>query len=155
MYIAYFNYSPASVSCTIPSGSFFPPSHACFSFFYLQTMKKKFFVLRGCSNSGPARLEYYDSEKKYRTGAGCKRSIELAGCFNINKKMDPKHKHAISLFTKDDCFSVVAENVDEQESWLGCLLDLQNDSYHFGKSYNLSSTHTCNYPTQGLLLSRV
>lgn len=97
----------------------------------LKTMKKKYFVLRGCSNSGPARLEYYDSEKKYRAGAGCKRSIELAGCFNINKKMDPKHKHAISLFTKDDCFSVVAENVDEQESWLGCLLDLQNDSYHF------------------------
>ncbi|XP_052823463.1 uncharacterized protein LOC106876466 isoform X2 [Octopus bimaculoides] len=97
----------------------------------LKTMKKKFFVLRGNSNSGPARLEYYDSEKKYRSYSVPKRSIELNSCFNINKKIDPKHKHAVSLFTKDDCFSIVAENAEEQDAWLDCLLDLQNTPYHF------------------------
>ncbi|CAG2221738.1 IRS1 [Mytilus edulis] len=32
----------------------------------LKTNKKKYFVLRSTSSSGPARLEYYDSEKKLR-----------------------------------------------------------------------------------------
>ncbi|GAB1600700.1 uncharacterized protein LOC106876466 isoform X1 [Argonauta hians] len=104
----------------------------------LKTMKKKFFVLRGNSNAGPARLEYYDSEKKYRASAVPKRSIELNSCFNINKKIDPKHKHAVSLFTKDDCFSVVAENAEEQDAWLDCLLDLQNTPYHFEYVWQVS-----------------
>ncbi|XP_071101820.1 insulin receptor substrate 1-B-like isoform X1 [Haliotis cracherodii] len=91
----------------------------------LKTNKKKFFVLRSTSSSGPARLEYYDSEKKFRNGQLPKRSIQLHTLLNINKKYDSKHKYAIALYTKDDCFSVMADDESEQEDWYALLLDYQ------------------------------
>jgi hypothetical protein len=36
-------------------------------------MKKKFFILTADSESNPARLEYFDSEKKYKNGQTAKR----------------------------------------------------------------------------------
>ena len=93
-----------------------------------QTNKKKLFLLREESESGPARLEYYDSEKKYKAGGAAKRWIPLRACFNINKKSDAKHKYAIALYTKEDCFSVACETEGEQEEWLTGLLDLHNDN---------------------------
>ncbi|XP_038052032.1 insulin receptor substrate 1-B-like isoform X2 [Patiria miniata] len=87
-----------------------------------KTMRKKFFVLRCESSSGPARLEYYDTEKKFRAGALCKRTIDLKTCFNINKKTDSKQKHALSLYTRDDCFVVVAEDENSLNEWLQELL---------------------------------
>lgn len=39
----------------------------------LQTMKKKFFVLRG--NAVDARLEYYDSEVKFHSNEPAKRLV--------------------------------------------------------------------------------
>lgn len=91
----------------------------------LKTMKKKYFVLRSESESCPARLEYYDSEKKYRAGATPKRSICIKTCFNINRKVDAKQKLVIALYTKDDCFSVVADNETDLEEWLNAMLELQ------------------------------
>ncbi|XP_071037518.1 insulin receptor substrate 1 isoform X1 [Parasteatoda tepidariorum] len=93
----------------------------------LKTMKKKYFVLRTESDSGPARLEYYDSEKKYKAGGVAKRSISIKTCFNINRKIDAKHKFAIALYTKDDCFSVVTDNENSREDWLNAMLELQLD----------------------------
>ncbi|XP_071143039.1 insulin receptor substrate 1-B-like [Mytilus edulis] len=93
----------------------------------LKTNKKKYFVLRSTSSSGPARLEYYDSEKKLRAGLPPKRSVILHTCFNINKKNDSRQKYAIALYTKDECFSVVADDAVEQELWLNLLLKLQNE----------------------------
>ncbi|XP_022102735.1 insulin receptor substrate 1-B-like isoform X2 [Acanthaster planci] len=87
-----------------------------------KTMRKKFFVLRCESSSCPARLEYYDSEKKFRAGALCKRTIDLKTCFNINRKTDSKHRHAIALYTRDDCFVVVAEDENSLNEWLQELL---------------------------------
>ena len=82
---------------------------------------------------GPARLEYYDSEKKYKAGGPAKRWIPLRTCFNINKKSDAKHKYAIALYTKEDCFSMVCETDVEQEEWLAVLLELQNDNVTEGE----------------------
>lgn len=90
-------------------------------------MKKKYFVLRTESDSGPARLEYYDNEKKFKAGGNAKRSIDIKTCFNINRKVDAKHKYAITLYTKDDSFSVVAENEASVEEWLNAMLELQLD----------------------------
>lgn len=90
-------------------------------------MRKKYFVLRAESNSGPARLEYYDNEKKFRTGGPAKRSIGIKTCFNINRKVDAKHKYAITLYTKDDSFSVVADTEESVEEWLNAMLELQLD----------------------------
>lgn len=91
----------------------------------LKTMRKKFFVLRAESLEASARLEYYDNEKKYRQNQNPKRSIPLKACFNINKRVDTKHKYVIALYTKDDCFCVVLESERELEEWLKCLLSLQ------------------------------
>ncbi|XP_060066872.1 uncharacterized protein LOC132547134 [Ylistrum balloti] len=93
----------------------------------LKTMKKKFFLMRSTSSSGPARFEYYDSEKKFRNGQPPKRVIHLHTCFNINKKSDTRVKNVIALYTRDDCFSVIAENTMEQDHWLEYLLEYQTE----------------------------
>ncbi|XP_031354400.1 insulin receptor substrate 1-like isoform X5 [Photinus pyralis] len=92
----------------------------------LKTFKKKYFVLRAEGPESSARLEYYDSEKKFNNGLPPKRSIPLKTCFNINKRVDTKHKHVIALYTKDDCFCLVLESEDELEAWLKALLSLQH-----------------------------
>lgn len=40
-------------------------------------MKKKFFVLRGESSEASARLEYYDSEKKWKSHHSPKRYLSF------------------------------------------------------------------------------
>ncbi|XP_046674464.1 insulin receptor substrate 2-B isoform X3 [Homalodisca vitripennis] len=89
------------------------------------TLKKKFFVLRGDSIEASARLEYYDSEKKFRSGQPAKRSITLKTCFNINKRSDMRYKLMIALYTKNDCFCIVLETEAELDEWLKALLCLQ------------------------------
>uniref|UniRef100_A0A8B9EHA9 Insulin receptor substrate 2 n=1 Tax=Anser cygnoides TaxID=8845 RepID=A0A8B9EHA9_ANSCY len=98
---------------------------------YLRKQKhghKRFFVLRGPGGgeeAGGARLEYYESEKKWRNKSGApKRVIALDSCLNINKRADAKHKYLIALYTKDEYFAVAAENEQEQEGWYRALTDL-------------------------------
>lgn len=91
-------------------------------------MKKKFFIIRGDSTDSSvstARIEYYDSEKKWRTNHTPKRSILLKTCFNINRRTDTKHKYVIALYTKDDCFCLVFDTEEEMADWLKALLALQ------------------------------
>ncbi|XP_046520073.1 LOW QUALITY PROTEIN: insulin receptor substrate 2 [Equus quagga] len=112
---------------------------------YLRKQKhghKRFFVLRGPGAGGdeatatagggpapqPPRLEYYESEKKWRSKAGApKRVIALDCCLNINKRADAKHKYLIALYTKDEYFAVAAENEQEQEGWYRALTDLVSE----------------------------
>uniref|UniRef100_A0A8B9QEC7 Insulin receptor substrate 1 n=1 Tax=Apteryx owenii TaxID=8824 RepID=A0A8B9QEC7_APTOW len=96
-----------------------------------KSMHKRFFVLRAASESGPARLEYYENEKKWRHKSGApKRSIPLESCFNINKRADSKNKHLVALYTKDEHFAIAADSEPEQESWYQALLQLHNrDNY--------------------------
>lgn len=91
----------------------------------LKTMKKKYFVLLSDSGDKTARLEYYDSEKKFRSRFGQpKRSIVLKSCFHINRRLDTKQKFVIALYTKDDSFCVVLENEADLNKWLKALLAL-------------------------------
>lgn len=92
----------------------------------LKTSRKKFFVLRAETAEASARLEYYDSERKFHGGQPPKRSIPLKNCFNINRRLDTKHKHVIALYTKDDCFCVVLESEEDVDGWLKALLKLQH-----------------------------
>nr|CAD7197587.1 unnamed protein product [Timema douglasi] len=94
-----------------------------------KTLRKKFFVLRADpsdSSDSSARLEYYDSEKKWKSHHAPKRTIRLKTCFNINRRLDKKHKHVIALYTKDDCFCLVLESEEDLEAWLKALLSLQH-----------------------------
>ncbi|KAM4565141.1 insulin receptor substrate 2-A [Fundulus diaphanus] len=113
---------------------------------YLRKQKhghKRFFVLRAASHLGPSRLEYYDSEKKFRsslrTAAAAaasggavaasppKRVIYLYQCFTVNKRADSKNKHLIALYTKDEYFAIVAENELEQEDWYVAISELMSE----------------------------
>ncbi|XP_026154328.1 insulin receptor substrate 2-B [Mastacembelus armatus] len=121
---------------------------------YLRKQKhghKRFFVLRAASHLGPSRLEYYDSEKKFRNslrsaaaaaasgGAVApsppKRVIYLYQCFTVNKRADSKNKHLIALYTKDEYFAIVAENEQEQEDWYVAVSELMSE----GKKVHLDS----------------
>ncbi|XP_053694645.1 insulin receptor substrate 1 [Sabethes cyaneus] len=96
----------------------------------LKTNKKKYFVVYGDTPEKNARLEYFDSEKKFKqswlksSSVQAKRSIVLRSCFNINKRHDTK-KHVIALYTKDDCFCIVFDSEEELNRWLRTLLSLQ------------------------------
>lgn len=87
----------------------------------LKTMRRKWFVLRAETPESSARLEYYDSENKFKKGAPPKRSILLKTCFNINKRTDTKFKNVIALYTKSDCFCIVLDSDEEQIAWLADL----------------------------------
>ncbi|XP_075691923.1 insulin receptor substrate 4 [Rhinoderma darwinii] len=107
---------------------------------YLRKQKhghKRYFVLRTHSHLGPARLEYYDNEKKFRSGqrpggggAGCppKRVIFLSQCFTVSRRADAKNKHLLALYTKDEYFAMVAESEQEQDSWYQALSELINEN---------------------------
>ncbi|CAL8133995.1 unnamed protein product [Orchesella dallaii] len=87
---------------------------------YLRKLKgkMKFFVLRKeTSMDKPARLEYYDKEKKFRSGQSPKKSIGLKACFNISRT-DSKCKYSIALHTHNDCVRIVMSNEDEMNDWL-------------------------------------
>uniref|UniRef100_A0A8C8RCT0 Insulin receptor substrate 4 n=1 Tax=Pelusios castaneus TaxID=367368 RepID=A0A8C8RCT0_9SAUR len=115
---------------------------------YLRKQKhghKRYFVLRAESHLAPARLEYYDSEKKYKSSLRAaaaaaasgsavlccpppKRVIPLYQCFTVSRRADAKHKHIIALYTKDEYFAMLAENEVEQETWYQALSELMNQS---------------------------
>ncbi|KAK6325093.1 hypothetical protein J4Q44_G00044350 [Coregonus suidteri] len=97
-----------------------------------------FFVLREPSESFPARLEYYESEKKWKNKSAAKRVILLDSCLCINKRADSKHKHLIAFYTKDEYFAVAAENEQEQESWFRVLSDLIRE----GKVYDSPTSNS-------------
>ncbi|XP_038836080.1 insulin receptor substrate 2-like [Salvelinus namaycush] len=108
---------------------------------YLKKQKhghRRFFVLREPSESFPARLEYYESEKKWKNKSAAKRVILLDSCLCINKRADSKHKHLIAFYTKDEYFAVAAENEQEQESWFRVLSDLIEE----GKVYDSPASNS-------------
>ncbi|XP_062580764.1 insulin receptor substrate 2-A-like [Saccostrea cucullata] len=104
----------------------------------LKTKKDKFFVLRSTSSSGPARLEYHDSEKKFKAGQLPKRQIYLHHCFNINKKSDTRQKNCIALYLVDECFAVVVKDAGEMQIWLDLLLEHQ---YEYLTDYQQPHPH--------------
>ncbi|KAM6945387.1 insulin receptor substrate 2a [Aplochiton taeniatus] len=94
---------------------------------YLKKQKhghRRFFVLKEHTDCFPARLEYYETEKKWRNRSAAKRVITLDSCLCVNKRADAKHKHLIALYTKDEYFAVAADNEQDQESWYEVLTDL-------------------------------
>ncbi|XP_019712985.1 insulin receptor substrate 2-like [Hippocampus comes] len=94
---------------------------------YLRKQKhghRRFFVLREPADRSPARLEYYESEKKWRNKGAAKRVISLDSCLCVNKRADAKHKHLIALYTKDEYFAVAADSEQDQENWYVVLTDL-------------------------------
>ncbi|XP_041840987.1 insulin receptor substrate 1-B [Melanotaenia boesemani] len=91
-----------------------------------KSMHRRYFVLRAASERGPARLEYYESEKKFRGKAPVpKKVVALETCFNINKRADSKNKHMIVLYTRAESFAVAAENDTDQDEWYQAMVDLQ------------------------------
>ncbi|XP_067903332.1 insulin receptor substrate 2-A-like [Heterodontus francisci] len=103
---------------------------------------KRFFVLKGQSHLGPARLEYYDSEKKWRNRSNApKRVILLYQCFTVSRRADAKSKYLVALYTKDEYFAMVAENDQEQESWYLAISELMNE----GKKIALEPDEVENY----------
>ncbi|XP_034034508.1 insulin receptor substrate 1-B isoform X1 [Thalassophryne amazonica] len=91
-----------------------------------KSMHRRFFVLRAASEHGPARLEYYENEKKFRSKSPVpKKVLNLESCFNINKRADSKNKHMIVLYTRSESFAIAADSEAVQNEWYQAMLDLQ------------------------------
>ncbi|XP_028820863.1 insulin receptor substrate 1-B isoform X2 [Denticeps clupeoides] len=91
-----------------------------------KSMHRRYFVLRAASERGPARLEYYESEKKFRGKAPApKKALELQTCLNINKRADAKNKHMIVLYTRAESFAVAADSEADQDDWFQAMVDMQ------------------------------
>lgn len=88
----------------------------------LKTMKRKYFVLRAETAVSTARLEYYESEKKFRSGAQPRRIISLKSCFNITRRLDLKQPYVVALYLKEECFCIVMDKDEDLRSWLADLL---------------------------------
>ncbi|XP_025409244.1 insulin receptor substrate 1-B isoform X2 [Sipha flava] len=99
-----------------------------------KSMRKKFFVLREeTAHGGPARLEYYENEKKWRNNASPKKVIVLKTCFNIDKRVDSRTKKTlICLYTKENYFCILFDSDKELDEWLDLMLVLQRVTKEFG-----------------------
>ncbi|XP_028323358.1 insulin receptor substrate 2-like [Gouania willdenowi] len=121
---------------------------------YLRKQKhghRRFFVLREATEACAARLEYYESEKKWRNKSAAKRVIALDSCLCVNKRADAKHKHLVALYTKDEYFAVAAENEQDQESWFLVLTDLIAEGKVFDSPASTSSLVGFEETSYGLL----
>ncbi|XP_067409979.1 insulin receptor substrate 1-like [Emydura macquarii macquarii] len=88
--------------------------------------RRRFFALRAPSELGPARLEWYESEKKFQAGgARPKRTFPLAGALNIHKRADARHRHLIVLYGRDGTFGLAAETAAEQQAWYSAMMELR------------------------------
>lgn len=94
----------------------------------LKTMKKKYFVLYKETTNKEARLEYYDTEKKFIQNAVPKRTIYVKNCFNINRRIDTKHKYVLALSSKEGGFGIVLNSEDDLQKWLQNLLSIQREN---------------------------
>ncbi|XP_048372918.1 insulin receptor substrate 1-like [Sphaerodactylus townsendi] len=98
---------------------------------YLRKQKsqhRRFFVLRGPSASGPARLECYENEKRFRAGgpggARPKRALPLAQALSISKRADARHRHLLVLCGRGGTFGVAADSAEQQQAWYAALVEL-------------------------------
>lgn len=93
----------------------------------MRTKRLRYFVVFEDTPETPGRLEYFDSERKFRSNqtVNPKRSIILRSCFNINRRSDTKYKFIIGLYRKDDCFSIILKDDEELNKWLRVLLVVQ------------------------------
>lgn len=94
----------------------------------MQGNKRKYFVLRlnDLNDYNRATLSYYDNERKFRSnpntgGQSPKRTIHLNDCFTIAPKVDPKHKHVLALYTKEDCLCTGCEDETQLADWLDAI----------------------------------
>ncbi|KAH8263642.1 hypothetical protein KR044_011819 [Drosophila immigrans] len=94
----------------------------------LKTMKKKFFVLYKDTTNNAARLEYYDTEKKFIQRGEPKRVIYLKSCFNINRRTDTKHQYVLGLSSREGGFGIVLNSENDLKKWLENLLSIQRDN---------------------------
>lgn len=119
------------------NSSWMPPYDTPFQ----STMKKKFFVLRKESGlDSPARLEYYDSERKFKNGHHAKRKINLGKCFSITKKKDPKNEHVIAINVDHDCICIAADTETDILEWLSLLIE-QKKAANGGDDNSASYEH--------------
>ncbi|XP_026887675.2 LOW QUALITY PROTEIN: insulin receptor substrate 2 [Electrophorus electricus] len=122
---------------------------------YLKKQKhghRRFFVLKTQGEGYAARLEYYESEKKWKNKAAAKRVIALDSCLNIHKRADAKHKHLIALYARDEYFAVAADSEQEQDGWFRALTGLMNEGRRFdgaapGSASSLVGFDEANYGT--------
>ncbi|KAJ7313305.1 hypothetical protein JRQ81_004594 [Phrynocephalus forsythii] len=96
-----------------------------------RSQRRRFFVLRGASERGPARLEYYENEKKFRAGGGSgsggrppKRTFPLASALSISKRADARHRHLVVLSARHGTWGLAAESAEQQQLWFAALVEL-------------------------------
>uniref|UniRef100_A0A3Q3MIQ7 Si:ch211-284e13.4 n=1 Tax=Mastacembelus armatus TaxID=205130 RepID=A0A3Q3MIQ7_9TELE len=105
-----------------------------------KSMHRRFFVLRAASEHGPARLEYYENEKKFRSKSPVpKKVLNLETCFNINKRADSKNKHMIVLYTRSESFAIAADSEEVQNEWYQAILCFCKSPEDYGSSGECSS----------------
>ncbi|XP_066578567.1 insulin receptor substrate 1 isoform X2 [Amia ocellicauda] len=91
-----------------------------------KSMHRRYFVLRAASHRGPARLECYENEKKFRGKSPVpKKALNLETCFNINKRADAKNKHLIVVYTREESFAIAADSEAGQAEWYDAMVELQ------------------------------
>lgn len=93
-----------------------------------KSMRKRFFVLRCPGTRGPARLEYYENEKKFRVAEGSggpRGALNLEEAFGVNKRSDAKKRHLLVIYTRDGGLGVSADGEEEQDEWYQAILEVQ------------------------------
>ena len=71
--------------------------------------------------------------------------------FSINPKTDARHKYAIALYTKDDCFAMACDSEEHQQDWLSVLLEFRAKATDAGGSKQIFGKY-CSCKSANFLL---
>ncbi|XP_062237019.1 insulin receptor substrate 1-like [Platichthys flesus] len=113
----------------------------------LERNRRRYFVLRAGSDTGPSRLEWYKSREKFTAGRKSAGKAALFGlskqgviylrcCLGVSRIGSSKKGHMVALYAKDQTMVLVVEDQQEQEEWYVAIKKLiegeQKDEEHGG-----------------------
>eukprot|EP00112_Aurelia_sp_Birch-Aquarium-sp1_P003405 Seg138.4 transcript_id=Seg138.4/GoldUCD/mRNA.D3Y31 product="Insulin receptor substrate 1" protein_id=Seg138.4/GoldUCD/D3Y31 len=87
----------------------------------LKNNKIRFFVLHAASKDGRARLESYQSEKKFKDSSTPNRTIFMSDIFSIDKIKDTANDFTFAIYLKDEKLGLIAKFPDDRDSWIEAL----------------------------------
>ncbi|XP_034720571.1 insulin receptor substrate 2-A-like isoform X2 [Etheostoma cragini] len=124
----------------------------------LERNHTKYFVLRAGSHTGPSRLEWYKSQKKFTAMEksagkaalyGSTKVIYLRCCLGVSRSSSSRKGHTVVLYAKDQTMVLVVEDQWEQAEWYLAIKKLmeeeQKDEEH-GEGFDEEDDGYCTLP---------
>uniref|UniRef100_A0A914VYV2 Insulin receptor substrate 1 n=1 Tax=Plectus sambesii TaxID=2011161 RepID=A0A914VYV2_9BILA len=90
-------------------------------------------------------IELHESEKSQKKNKTPKLIIDLAICFNVNRKVDTKLKECVSIMMPDECYVLRGETDEQTEDWYDAFISaaIPARALHLGRPVSRDEFFEC------------